>query len=130
MEYLVFLRRKGMKSSTKFAHEFLVSDLKPLQRTLRLFLDRTTCRTRVSNLSIRYTPPLPYAVKFSFEFIALYWEIKVTEWGPPTLMSSAPLYISIRNVEEMNQSEQGTRTEDCDVCLRVPYTAAQMPRLF
>jgi hypothetical protein len=190
MEYLVFLRRKGMKSSRKVAHEFFVADLKPLQRTFRFFSDTTASRTSVSDLSIRFdhkpwweengfvvrhllegsdrndkaddsicfvdknnasspnnirnnfervyssdavyqdlfidTPPCRDAVKFSFELIARYWEIKVIEWGPPTV----PLYNNNRNVEKIKRSEQGSRTEDCDVCLRVPYTVAQMPRLF
>jgi len=94
------------------------------------------------------TPPCRDTLKFSFELINRYWEIKVTEWGPPILMTTIPNHNKKNDgknnetiAEDYHMSNDyannmdteaipGTTTIGDALFLRVPYAVAQQPRFF
>jgi len=85
------------------------------------------------------TPPSRDVLKYSFELISRYWEIEVTELGPPVLM------IVAENNKVGFQTSYGdfpygsrcteaptkkTSSISDEIFIRVPYSVTQRPRLF
>ena len=92
-------------------------------------------------------PPCRDTLKLSFHLINKYWEIKIIEWNPPSLMTTSSSCkkghddkkSSERslNHRQLHHSEEGkaveakgtTSSSKNALCLQVPYTAKQQPRL-
>ena len=93
------------------------------------------------------SPPCRDTLKFSFELINRFWEIKIIEWNAPSLMTTirkSKMNIGDGNCNEWSINYQkfyhsteditteaiGTRPSlSSAIFLRVPYTAKQRPRL-
>ncbi|VEU40687.1 unnamed protein product [Pseudo-nitzschia multistriata] len=81
------------------------------------------------------TPPCRETLKFSFQLIHWYWDIKVTSFDPPTLLRSFPYYdINSEGAYTKNESAGenmlgGTKRDDVIHVVRVPYNFIQQPRL-
>ncbi len=92
-------------------------------------------------------PPCRDTLKLSFHLINKYWEIKVIEWNPPSLMTTSS---SCKKGHDDKKSSEGslnhhqlhhcgegkaveakgtTSSSNNALCLQVPYTAKQQPRL-
>ena len=94
------------------------------------------------------TPPCRDTVKLSFELINRYWEIEVTEWGPPTLMTTISNHTKKDDDKYNDNTSEDHQTSNHfannlnieavtvktltggPIFLRVPYAVAQRPRFF
>ena len=80
-------------------------------------------------------PPCRDTLKLSFELIHRFWEVKITEWNPPSLVATT----SSCKMECDNNGNKNTVTphqesnyfqKKNERILRISYTATQRPRLF
>ena len=82
-------------------------------------------------------PPCRDALELSFKLIDRFWEVKIIEWGPPTLITLFPHYSRENINDESHHFERNKRLEateertNCSInfFLRIPYKVAQRSRL-